>query len=186
LDIEEFTEFSGEGGGELRTVIRDEFSRKAKALPDVITIKGCGLIGSDGCGAGGEYCSFSNIMVNKNSNGVIALGYREFDNKVHGDRGEWGSVGFRENGLKQSRGAIGEVLSGLAGGATVNIILDKVSHSHPPKGSREEFVSFEVTGMARTRHVMVEGNNIVTEFRIMRDIQSSFAEDHTIGDCPVF
>src|SRR5882762_4870692 len=37
LDIEEFAEFGGEGGGELRTAIGDEFSRKAKALPDVIT-----------------------------------------------------------------------------------------------------------------------------------------------------
>jgi len=52
----------------------------------------------------------------------------------------------------------------LAGGAAVDIILDKAPHSHPPKGSREEFVGFEVTGVARTRHVMVEGNNIMVEF----------------------
>src|SRR5882762_3068009 len=174
LDVKEFAEFGGEGGGKLRTAIGDEFSRKAKALPDVITIEGCGLIGGDGCGARGEYCGFSDAMVNKNSDGVIALGYGKFDNKVHGDCGERGSIGFRENRLKWSRGVIGEVFSGLAGGAAVNIILDKASHSCPPKGSREEFISFEVTGMTGTRRFVVEGDDIVMEFGIMRDIQLSF------------
>src|SRR5882762_3041285 len=112
LDTEEFPEFIGEGGGELRAAIGDEFSREAKVLPDVITIEGCGLVGSDGCGAGGKYRGFSDVMVNKNSDGVIVLGYGEFDNEVHGDCGERGSVSFRENGLKWSQGAIGEVFSG--------------------------------------------------------------------------
>src|SRR5882762_6353235 len=67
LDIEEFAEFSGEGRGELRTAIGDEFLRKAKAFPDVVMIEGCSLIGSDGCGAGGKHHGFSDVMVNKNS-----------------------------------------------------------------------------------------------------------------------
>src|SRR5882762_7197045 len=133
-------------------------------------IEGCGLIGCDGCGAGGEYRGFSDVMVDKNSNGVIALGNGEFDDEVHGNRGEWGSVHFRENGLKWGRGAIGKILSGLAGGAAVNIILDKASHSRPPKGSRKEFLSFKMTRMAGTRRVVVKRYDIATKFRIMRDI----------------
>ena len=170
LDIEEFAEFGGEGGGELRTAIGDEFSRKAEALPDVIMIEGCGLISSNGCGAGGKYRGFSDIMVNKNHNGVIALRYGEFDNEVHGDHGEWGGISFRENGLKWSRGAISEVFGRLAGGAAINVILDKASHSCPPKRSREEFVGFEMTRVARAGHVVVKGNDIVTEFWVMGDI----------------
>jgi len=154
----------------LGTAVGDEFSRKAKALPNVITIEGCGLIGHDGCGAGGKYCGFSDIMVNENSNGVIALGNGEFDNEVHRDCVEWGSVDFRENGLKWGQGAIGKVLSGLASAAAVNIILNKASHSRPPKGLRKEFVSFKMTRMAGTRRVVVKGHDIATKFRIMRDI----------------
>ena len=82
------------------TTVGDDFSRKAEALPNVITIEGCSLIGCDGCGAGGKYRGFSDIMVDKNSDGVIALGNGEFNNEVHGNRGERGSVPFRENGLK--------------------------------------------------------------------------------------
>ena len=58
----------------------------------------------------------------------------------------------------------------MAGGTAVNIILDKASHSCPPKGSRKEFVSLKMTRMAGTRRVVVKGNNIVMEFGIMRDI----------------
>ena len=66
---------------------------------------------------------------------------------------------------------IGEVLGGLAGGAAINVVLDKASHSSPPKGAGEEFVSFEVTGVARAGCVMVEGDNIVTKFWVVGDIQ---------------
>jgi len=133
-------------------------------------IEGCSLISSDGCGAGGEYRGFSDVMVNKNGDGIISMGYGEFYNEVHGDCGEWGGISFRENGLKRSRGVIGEVLGGLAGGAAINIILDEVSHSCPPKRSREEFISLEMTRVARAGCVMMEGNNIMTEFWVMRDI----------------
>src|SRR5882762_1554757 len=51
LDIEEFAEFSGEGGGELRATIGDKILREAEALPDIITIEGGSLISGDGCGA---------------------------------------------------------------------------------------------------------------------------------------
>ena len=81
---------------------------------------------------------------------------------------------------------IGEIPGGLAGSTAVNIVLDKVSHPSPPEGSREEFIGFEVTGVARAGHVMVEGNYIVTEFWVMGNIQTSLAEDGTIRDCPVF
>ena len=81
---------------------------------------------------------------------------------------------------------VGEVLGRLTGGAAVNVILDKASHSCPPKRSREEFVSFEMTRVARTGCVVMEGNDIVMEFWVMRDIQLSFVEDGAIGDCPVF
>ena len=74
----------------------------------------------------------------------------------------------------------------MAGGAAVNIILDKASHSRPPKGSRKEFISLKMTRMARTRRVVVKGDDIMMEFGVMRDIQSSFTEDCAIGDCPVF
>jgi len=151
-------------------MIRYELLGEAEVLPDVITVEGCGLISGDGCGAGGKYHCFSDVMVNKNGNGIISVGHGEFYDEVHGDCGEQGGISFRENGLKQSQGTIGEVLGRLAGGAAIDVILDKVSHSSPPKGSGEEFVSFEVTGVARAGHVMVEGDNIVTEFWVVGDV----------------
>ena len=68
-------------------------------FPDMIMVEGCGLISGDGCGAGGEYSGFSDIMVDKDHNGVISVGYGEFCDEVHGDGREGGGIGFRENWL---------------------------------------------------------------------------------------
>ena len=86
----------------MRATIRYELSGEAKALPDVITVEGCGLISGDGCGAGGEYHSFSDVMVNENGDDIISTGCGEFYDEFHGDCGEQGGISFRENGLKQS------------------------------------------------------------------------------------
>jgi len=144
------------------------------------------LIGGNRGGAGGEYSSFGNVMVDEDCYGIIALGRGKFGDEVHGDGGKRGSIGFWEDRLEQSRRAVGEIFCRLASSTTVNIILDKASHTSPPEGTREEFIGLQMTRVTGTRCIMMKGDDVMVEFRVMRDIQSSFAEDRAIGDCPVF
>ena len=65
---------------------------------------------------------------------------------------------------------ISKILGGLAGGTTVNTVFDKMSHTCPPERSGEEFICFEVTGMARAGCIMMEGDDVMAEFWVMGDV----------------
>jgi len=74
--------------------------REAKVLPDVITIEGCSLIGGDGCGAGGKYRGFSDVMVNKTAMASYPRDTGSSTMKSMETVEKWGGIGFREDGLE--------------------------------------------------------------------------------------
>ena len=105
-NAKEFAKFFEELGGELGTTIRNQFVRKTKAFPDKVSIKGSSLVGSNSGVTRGDDNGFGDIMIDKDCNGVIAIGGREVNYEIKRGGGKGGSVLERRNWLKRNGRAV--------------------------------------------------------------------------------
>ena len=83
--IEEVSEFSCEGGGKLRSLIRDDLVVEAKLREDVLETDLGDVRRGGGFVAGMENYPLRKTMVYHDQNRVVAVGGREVGNKIHGD-----------------------------------------------------------------------------------------------------
>src|SRR5882762_3010327 len=96
-DTEGMTEGAREGGSELGPTIRNEFRRKAKVFPDVVSIQVGRSFSGDIRMTWGKDGHLSNIMIHENGNGIEPLGWGESDDKVHRSGREWGGILRRDD-----------------------------------------------------------------------------------------
>ena len=74
--------------------------RETEAFPYMIMIKGSCAISCDSGVTRGKDSGFSNIVINEDGDGIKAIRFGKFCDKVHGNRGERGSVGERGNRME--------------------------------------------------------------------------------------
>jgi hypothetical protein len=77
-------------------------------------------------------------------------------------------------------------LGGLAGSATIDVVMDKLRHSGPPELSRDNFIGLPSSQMSCGDVIMVLFDNISSEVIIFWDIDVSVMKDESIFEVPVF
>jgi hypothetical protein len=77
-------------------------------------------------------------------------------------------------------------LGGLAGSATIDIVMDKLRHSRPPEFSRDNFIGLLSFWMSCGDVVVVLFDNISLEVIIFWDIDMSTVKDESVFKVPVF
>jgi hypothetical protein len=75
---------------------------------------------------------------------------------------------------------------GLAGGATVDIVMDKLRHSGPPEFSRNNFVGLPSSWMSCGDVVVVLFDNVSSKVVVFENVDMSVVEDKSIFEVPIF
>jgi hypothetical protein len=78
------------------------------------------------------------------------------------------------------------VFSGLAGGATINIVFGELRETGPPIFSKDEFVGFPMFRVAYSRVIMLHLKEVAAKGVIFGDINMTSIEDDAIFQIPVF
>jgi hypothetical protein len=75
---------------------------------------------------------------------------------------------------------------GLAGGATVDIVMNKLRHSGPPEFSRNNFVGLPSSWMTCGNVVMVLFDNVSSKVVVFWNIDMSVVKDKSVFEVPIF
>jgi hypothetical protein len=75
---------------------------------------------------------------------------------------------------------------GLAGGTTIDIVMDKLRHFGPPEFSRNNFVGLPLSWMSCGDVIMVLFDNILSKVVIFWNVDMSTVEDKSILKVPIF
>src|SRR5882762_7973471 len=172
-NAEGVTKGTRKGSGELGSVIRNEFGRKTKAFPDMVTIQVGRTFRSDVGMTWGEDGHFGDIMIHKNSNGIKPLRRGKGYNEIHGSGRERSRILGRNDGEKGDGSTIGLVFCRLANRATVNIIEDKSTHSRPEELTANEVIGFISTGVTSSGGIMEGLDEITTKSVVLRDVDTT-------------
>ena len=79
----------GEGGGELRALVGDDFVKKSKAKEDFVEEKGGNPFGGDGFLRGAKNHPLSKSMVYHDQERIKAQGEGKIGDKITGDLLKW-------------------------------------------------------------------------------------------------
>ena len=94
-------------------------------------------------------------MVRNGEDAIKAVGEREFNDKIHGDRFEGKGSAVGSDGEVRDTGARGIGFGGLTGGATPDEGGDKGFHVGPPVILGDEKAGFEDAGVTCGRGIVV-------------------------------
>ena len=83
--VQEFSEFASEGGGELRSLVRDDFVKNSKAEENFVEEKGGDSFGSNEFLGRAKNHPLSKPMVYHDQERIKACGDREICDEVAGD-----------------------------------------------------------------------------------------------------
>ena len=77
-------------------------------------------------------------------------------------------------------------LGGLAGGATIDVVMNELGHSGPPEFSRDNFVSLPLFWVSCGNMVMVLFDNVSSKVVIFWNIDMSAVKDKSVFEVPIF
>ena len=182
--FQEFSQFSGKGGCELGSTVRDDFVVKAEAKVYFVE-KECGdAFGGDVFLCGTENHPLSKPVVDHDQKGIEAGGDREVSDKVTGDLLEGAGCGGADGGEQQDgRMGVGFVL--LAGCTTLNVFSDIRGEAGPPEFSCNELSGFEIARVTGTVVVVAAFENSVPQGVVTWDIDAALIGQDACFDLPV-
>ena len=139
--MQEFSEFTSEGGGKLRTMVRDDFVKKSEMKEDFVEEKGGNPFGGDGFLHRAKNYPLSKSMVYHNQERIKVQGDGEVSDEIAGDLLEWVRSELFDRGQWRYGGvSVSFVL--LAFSAALDISADKGSEVRPP-----EFCGDQLAGL---------------------------------------
>ena len=154
--MEEFSEFSSEGGCKLGSAVRDNFIEKSKEKEDFVEKEGGDPFSSDGFLHGAKNYPLSKPMVYHDQERIEAGGHREVGDKVAGDlleRARGGGFDGREGGY----GGMCVNLVLLAKGIAFDIATDERSKAGPPEFGGDKLLGFQEAGGRSRRRERASG-----------------------------
>ena len=180
--IQEMSEFSCEGGGELRSLIRDDLVVKAELGEDVLEKDFGDVRHRGGFIARAENYPLQKAMVYHDQNRVKSAGEGEICDKIHGDLLERAGTfgGDRDQG---GVCGVGVDFIGLACGAPGDEFLNEGGHARPPTVFLEESNSVEVSAMSASEgFVDVHYKRVMGRFG---DVEAALIVEGTLIEVPV-
>jgi hypothetical protein len=75
---------------------------------------------------------------------------------------------------------------GLAGGATIDVVMDKLRHSGPPEFSRNNFIGLPSSRMSCGDVVVVLFDNVSSKVIVFWNVDMSVVEDKSVFEVPIF
>ena len=171
--FEEFSQFSGKGGGELRTMVRNDFVVKTKAKEDFVEEKGGDSFGGDGFLSRAENYPLSKSMVDHDQERVKARGDREIHDQITGDLLEGArSRGFDRGKQWDSGVHVNFVLLALS--TAFDVVADKGGQARPPELGSNKLAGFEEARVASRFMIMATCKDGMAKGVISGDVNTVF------------
>jgi hypothetical protein len=130
---------------------------------------------------GGDDCFAESIYYDKHR--VVVICRREVGDEVHCYR------------LPDTRGYLVRLqwdvrsrvyFGGLAGGATVDVVMNELGHSGPPEFSRDNFVGLPSFWMTCGDVIVVLLDNISSKVVVLWNVDMSVVKDKSVFEVPIF